>query len=140
MCDDVRQEVGDRYSIMGVWQIAAIRDFTKPVPPFTVLAHWIFPDAGTYKIGTNITSPSGKTIVNVSRDYNLTGPKNKPDGYHVVDMSKFGNVVFPETGTYVIRLTCDGIERYASNLFIVKWSAPTQPQTLTTMPSNVTKH
>ena len=50
LCDDVRNELQNKISYMGVFGRFNVMDFEKPVPPFYVASQWHFDDRGLKKI------------------------------------------------------------------------------------------
>ncbi|MEJ7616838.1 MAG: hypothetical protein WKF30_07695, partial [Pyrinomonadaceae bacterium] len=100
-CDDVRLEVGNKLSFMGVFQNIMVQQLPVSLLKFAVVQHWR--GNGTHLSEVRILSPSKEYPVVVSQ----------PTRFEVLNggtsdsVSFFVNVVFNEAGTYWIQTLVD---------------------------------
>jgi len=104
-CDDVRLEVGNRLSFMGVFQNLMVQQLPFSLIKFAVINHW--QGEGAHLSEVRILSSDRTTAVVVSQP---TRFEVAPGG--VADnISFFINVTFPTSGQYWVQTLID------SNLF-----------------------
>jgi hypothetical protein len=101
VCDDVRVEMGNKLSLMGVFESVFFGGFPSALLKFAVVNHWqgvgefetqvriLFPD----KRELAVAAPSKFTIEALGYADNITF---------------FTNVVFDRVGTYTIQTSLDG--------------------------------
>ncbi len=100
-CDDVRLEVGNKLSFMGVFQNIMVQQLPVSLLKFAVVHHWR--GSGSHLSEVRILSPNREYPVVVSQ----------PTRFEVVEgggadgVSFFVNVVFKEAGTYWIQTLVD---------------------------------
>jgi len=104
-CDDVRLEVGNKLSFMGVFQNIMVQQVPVSLIKFAVVNHW--KGQGSYLSEVRILTPDRKQPVVVSQPTRF----EIASGGFADNISFFVNVTFPTTGRYVVQTLID------SNLF-----------------------
>ncbi|HEY3037440.1 MAG TPA: hypothetical protein VGJ66_01830 [Pyrinomonadaceae bacterium] len=104
-CDDVRLEVGNKLSLMGVFQNIMVQQVPVSLIKFAVVNHWR--GEGTHLSEVRILTPDRQHPVVVSQP---TSFEITPGGF-ADNISFFVNVTFPTSGQYWVQTLVD------SNLF-----------------------
>ena len=104
-CDDVRLEVGNKLSLMGVFQNILVQQMPVSLIKFAVVNHWR--GEGTHLSEVRILTPDRQQPVVVSQP---TSFEITPGGF-ADNISFFVNVTFPAAGQYWVQTLVD------SNLF-----------------------
>lgn len=104
-CDDVRLEVGNKLSFMGVFQNIMVQQVPVSLIKFAVVNHWR--GEGTHLSEVRILTPDRQHPVVVSQP---TSFEIAPGGF-ADNISFFVNVTFPTAGQYWVQTLVD------SNLF-----------------------
>jgi hypothetical protein len=104
-CDDVRLEVGNKLSLMGVFQNIMVQQLPVSLIKFAVVNHW--QGEGEYLSEVRILTPDKKHPVVVSQPtrFEITS------GGFADNISFFVNVTFPAAGQYWVQTLVN------SNLF-----------------------
>lgn len=97
LCDDVRLEMGNKISMMGVFQNIMVEQLPVSLIKFAVVNHWR--GDGVHQTEVRIVSPDKVNIVVSSQ---LTPIELAPGGF-TDNVSFFVNVVFPTPGTYWVQ-------------------------------------
>jgi hypothetical protein len=105
LCDDVRLEVGNKLSLMGVFQNIMVQQVPVSLIKFAVVNHW--QGAGTYLSEVRILSQDRQHPVVVSQPTRF----EISQGGFADNISFFVNVTFPHAGQYWVQTLID------SNLF-----------------------
>ena len=101
LCDDVRLEMGNKISLMGVFQNIMVEILPVSLIKFAVVNHWR--GDGVYQTEVRILSPDKIAQVVASQP---TGIELAPGGF-TDNVSFFVNVVFPNAGTYWVQTLAD---------------------------------
>jgi Family of unknown function (DUF6941) len=104
-CDDVRLEVGNKLSLMGVFQNIMVQQLPISLIKFAVVNHWR--GDGSYLAEIRILTPDRKQPVVVSQPTRF----EIASGGFADNISFFVNVTFPAAGSYWVQTLID------SNLF-----------------------
>lgn len=104
-CDDVRLEVGNKLSFMGVFQSIVVQQLPVSVFKLAIVNHW--QGQGNYLSEVRILSPDRQHPVVVSQPT----PFEIAAGGYADNISFFVNLTFPVAGRYVVQTLID------SNLF-----------------------
>lgn len=104
-CDDVRLEVGNKLSFMGVFQNIMVQQVPVSLIKFAVVNHWR--GEGTHLSEVRILTPDRQHPVVVSQP---TSFQITPGGF-ADNISFFVNVTFPSVGQYWVQTLIN------SNLF-----------------------
>ena len=103
LCDDVRLEMGNKISLMGVFQNIMVEKLPVSLIKFAVVSHWR--GAGQHQAEVRILSPDQEHLVVTSQPTHL----DLGDGGFTDNVSIFVNVVFPEAGTYWIQTLANSV-------------------------------
>jgi hypothetical protein len=101
LCDDVRIEMGNKISLMGVFQNIMVEKLPVSLIKFAVVNH--MEGQGNYHTEVRILSPDKSRVVVTSQP---TQVSLTPDTY-TDNVSIFVNVVFPSAGTYWVQTLND---------------------------------
>src|SRR3979411_1193059 len=104
-CDDVRLEVGNKLSLMGVFQNIRVQQVPVSLIKFAVVNHWR--GEGTHLSEVRILTPDRQQPVVVSQPTRFEIAR----GGFADNISFFVNVTFPSAGAYIVQTLID------SNLF-----------------------
>ncbi len=105
LCDDVRLEMGNKLSLMGVFQNIMVERVPVTLIKFAVVQHWT--GTGNYMAEVRILSPDKMNVVVTSQPTQIV----LQEGGFADNVSFFVNPVFPEVGTYTVQTLVN------SNLF-----------------------
>jgi len=97
LCDDVRIEMGNKISLMGIFQNIMVEKLPVSLIKFAVINHWR--GAGSHQTEVRILSPDRSSLVVTSQP---TSVDLAPGGF-TDNVSFFVNVVFPDAGTYWVQ-------------------------------------
>src|SRR3990172_3882831 len=65
LCDDVRQELKGKVSLMGIFSRFLVTDFSQPMPPFRIFAKLGFEGEGDHQIVVELRSAEGQRIFQI---------------------------------------------------------------------------
>ncbi len=100
-CDDVRLEVGNKLSLMGVFQNIMVQQVPLSLIKFAVVNHW--QGEGEYLSEVRILTPDRKQPVVVSQPTRF----EIAQGGFADNISFFVNVTFPRAGQYWVQTLID---------------------------------
>ncbi len=107
LCDDVRQEVNGKLSLMGLFTDFNVSNYQQPLPKFTVFVRLGFHSQGRRTLKLEARSHEGDFGVG------FQGPieaNNQTDGYqqYIADVNfVFENVKIPREGLYSVDVSVD---------------------------------
>jgi hypothetical protein len=101
LCDDVRLEMGNKISLMGIFQNIMVDNLPVSLIKFAVVNHWR--GDGNHQTEVRILAPSKNNVVVTSQPTQI---QLAPGGF-TDNVSFFVNVVFPTAGTYWIQTLAD---------------------------------
>lgn len=101
MCDDVRIEMGNKISLMGIFQNIMVEKLPVSLIKFAVINHWR--GEGVHETEVRILSPDRSNLLVTSQPT----PIDLAPGGFTDNVSFFINVVFPQAGTYWVQTLCD---------------------------------
>jgi len=104
-CDDVRLEVGNKLSFMGVFRNIIVQQLPVSVLKVAIVNHW--EGQGSYLSEVRILTPDRQHPIVVSQPTRF----EIASGGFADNISFFVNVTFPTSGRYVVQTLID------SNLF-----------------------
>lgn len=103
LCDDVRQEVGGKFSLMGLFEGISAQAFPVVHPRFAVWNEWTG-GRGEFTTTVRLLAPDGKTVLGSSDSrFSLATEQQRHR-----DISLRFNTTFPSAGTYWIDILLDG--------------------------------
>lgn len=97
LCDDVRLEMGNKISLMGVFQNIMVEKLPISLIKFAVVNHWR--GEGIHQTEVRILSPDKNSLIVTSQATNI----ELASGGFTDNVSFFVNVVFQTPGTYWIQ-------------------------------------
>jgi hypothetical protein len=97
LCDDVRLEMGNKISLMGVFQNIMVEQLPVSLIKFAVVNH--MEGEGIYHTEVRILSPDKQRVVVTSQPTEVSLAPNS----YTDNVSFFVNVVFPSAGTYWVQ-------------------------------------
>lgn len=97
LCDDVRIEMGNKISLMGIFQNIMVEKLPVSLIKFAVINHW--KGSGNHQTEVRILSPDKANMVVTSQPTTI---ELAPGGF-TDNVSFFVNVVFPDAGTYWVQ-------------------------------------
>jgi hypothetical protein len=103
LCDDVRIEMGNKISLMGIFQNIMVERLPVSLIKFAVINHWR--GQGNHQTEVRILSPDKSNLVVTSQP---TSIDLAPGGF-TDNVSFFVNVVFPSAGTYWVQTLADAV-------------------------------
>lgn len=103
LCDDVRIEMGNKISMMGIFQNIMVEKMPVSLIKFAVINHW--KGQGSHQTEVRILSPDKNNLVVSSQPTVL---ELAPGGF-TDNVSFFVNVVFPDAGTYWVQTIANGV-------------------------------
>ncbi len=103
LCDDVRLEMGNKISLMGVFQNIMVEKLPVSLIKFAVVNHWR--GEGNHQTEIRILSPDKSNLVVTSQPTDL----ELATGGFTDNVSFFVNVVFPNAGTYWIQTLANSV-------------------------------
>ena len=103
LCDDVRLEMGNKISLMGVFQNIMVEKLPVSLIKFAVVNHWR--GNGNHQTEVRIISPDKTNMVVTSQPTHI---ELAPGGF-TDNVSFFVNVVFSMPGTYWVQTLADTV-------------------------------
>lgn len=103
LCDDVRLEMGNKISLMGVFQNIMVEKLPVSLIKFAVVNHWR--GNGNHQTEVRIISPDKTNMVVTSQPTHI---ELAPGGF-TDNVSFFVNVVFSTPGTYWVQTLADTV-------------------------------
>jgi len=103
LCDDVRLEMGNKISMMGVFQNIMVEKLPISLIKFAVVNHWR--GAGAHQTEVRIVAPDKNNLIVTSQPTHI---ELAPGGF-TDNVSFFVNVVFSTAGTYWVQTLADTV-------------------------------
>lgn len=103
LCDDVRIELGNKISLMGIFQNIMVEKLPVSLIKFAVINHWT--GTGNHQTEVRILTPNRSDVMVTSQP---TPIELAPGGF-TDNVSFFVNVVFPDAGTYWVQTLADAV-------------------------------
>lgn len=103
LCDDVRIEMGNKISLMGIFQNIMVEKLPVSLIKFAVINHW--QGVGNHETEVRILSPDKSNLVVTSQPTAI----ELAEGGFTDNVSFFVNVVFPNPGTYWIQTIANAV-------------------------------
>lgn len=103
LCDDVRQELGGKFSLMGLFESISAPTFPVTHPRFAIWNEWSG-GRGEFTARIRLLAPDRRTMLSESESrLSLFS-----EGQRHRDISIRLNTVFPAPGTYWLEMSLDG--------------------------------
>lgn len=103
LCDDVRLEVGNKISLMGVFQNIMVEKLPVSLIKFAIVNHWR--GEGQHQAEVRVLSPDKNSLIVTSQPTQI----ELAAGGFTDNVSFFVNVVFPAAGTYWIQTLANSV-------------------------------
>lgn len=103
LCDDVRIEMGNKISVMGIFQNIMVEQLPVSLIKFAVINHWM--GEGRHQTEVRILSPDKSNLIVTSQQT----PIDLAPGGFTDNVSFFINVVFPTAGTYWVQTLANAV-------------------------------
>ena len=101
LCDDVRIEMGNKLSMMGIFESIYLPMFPAVILRFSTVNHWI--GVGEFQTQVRVISPDGREVaVSGASMFRI-----EPQGY-ADNVTFFANVHLDRAGTYSVQTSIDG--------------------------------
>lgn len=117
ICDDVRIEMGNKLSLMGVFENIFMQSFPSTLLKFSIVNHWV--GAGQFETHVKVLAPDRKEVV-VSSPSKFTIENN---GY-ADNVTFFSNVTFDRSGSHIVQIYIDSQIAAERPLFVHHVPAP----------------
>ena len=101
LCDDVRLEMGNKLSLMGIFENVYLPQFPAMLLRFATVNHWV--GAGDYETLVRVVSPDGREVAQSSQSTFRIDPEGYAD-----NVTFFANVALERAGRYSIQTFIDG--------------------------------
>ena len=101
LCDDVRLEMGNKLSLMGIFENVFLPSFPAMILRFATVNHWI--GAGDYQTQVRVVSPEGRDVAQSA----VSNFRIEPEGY-ADNVTFFANVSLERAGRYSVQTFIDG--------------------------------
>jgi hypothetical protein len=105
LCDDVRQEMGGKFSLMGLFETISAVTFPAIHPRFAIMNEWSG-GRGEFIAKIRLLAPDRKTVISESEAKLALFNENQ----HHRDISLRFNTTFPAPGTYWIEMLLDNAQ------------------------------
>ncbi|HXG83539.1 MAG TPA: hypothetical protein VNI84_05865 [Pyrinomonadaceae bacterium] len=103
LCDDVRLEMGNKISLMGVFQNIMVETLPISLIKFAGVNHW--QGEGVHQTEVRIVSPDKNNLLVTSQPTQI----ELAAGGFTDNVSFFVNVMFPTAGTYWVQTIADTV-------------------------------
>ena len=119
VCDDVRLEMGNKLSLMGVFENVFLPSFPSVLLKFAVVNHW--EGSGNFETQVKVLNPERKEIVvSVPSTFTIEN-----QGY-ADNVTFFTNIAFDRAGPYAVQIMIDG-KPFAEKRILVHHVQPPAP-------------
>ena len=102
LCDDVRQELGSKFSLMGLFETIYAGAFPALHPRFAIVNEWIG-GKGEFVAGIRLLGPDKKQVLSESESKLVLYSETQRHR----DIAVRFNTTFPAPGTYWVELLLD---------------------------------
>ena len=110
LCDDVRFELGNKHTLVGLFDTFNVADFAQPLPPFRVFARFALDAPGSHPVGLCIMNAEHDFRVDVVGRLEARTPSEVSGRFESVFAATLASLRVPGPGRYDLRLTVDGQE------------------------------
>ena len=125
LCDDVRFELGNKHTLVGLFDTFNVADFAQPLPPFRVFARFALDAPGTHPVGLRVANAEGDFRVEVSGRLEARAPSEVSGRFESVFAATLASLRVPRPGRYEVTLSVDGHELGGCAFLAVAAARPT---------------
>ncbi len=122
VCDDVRLEMGNKLSLMGVFENVFLPSFPSILLKFAVVNHW--EGNGTFETQVKILNPERKEVVS-----SATSTFTIENQGYADNITFFTNVAFDRAGQFLVQIMIDGKPVAEKGIFVHHVAPPATPTT-----------
>jgi hypothetical protein len=116
-CDDVRIEMGNKLSLMGIFENIFFQGFPSALLKFAIVNHWV--GNGQFETHVKILAPDRKeVVVSTASKFAI-----EPNGY-ADNVTFFTNVNFERPGAHIVQIYLDGNIAVERALYVHHVPAP----------------
>src|SRR5262249_43746226 len=108
LCDDVRFEMGNKHTLVGLFDTFNVADFAQPLPPFRIFARFALDTSGSHPVGLTISNADGDFRVEVTGRLEARAPSEVSGRFESVFAATLPALRVPRPGRYEVRLSVDG--------------------------------
>ena len=108
LCDDVRFEMGNKHTLVGLFDTFNVADFAQPLPPFRIFARFALDTPGSHPVGLTISNAEGDFRVEVTGRLEARAPSEVSGRFESVFAATLSALRVPRPGRYEVRLSVDG--------------------------------
>ncbi len=117
ICDDVRIEMGNKLSLMGLFENIFFQGFPSVLLKFAIVNHWV--GNGQFETHVKILAPDRKeVVVSIPSKFSI-----ETNGY-ADNVTFFTNVSFERAGAHIIQIYIDGNIAAERTLYVHHVAAP----------------
>ena len=110
LCDDVRFELGNKHTLVGLFDTFNVADFAQPLPPFRLFARFALDAPGSHPVGLCIMNAERDFRVDVVGRLEARTPSEVSGRFESVFAATLASLRVPGPGRYDLRLVVDGQE------------------------------
>ena len=108
LCDDVRFELGNKHTLVGLFDTFNVADFAQPLPPFRVFARLALDAPGTHEVRLQIANDEGDFRVEVVGRLDARVPSEVSGRFESIFAATLAALRLPRPGRYEVRLSVGG--------------------------------
>lgn len=104
LCDDVREEMRGKFSLMGIFSQFMVSDFSKPLPRFKLFAKIGFESEGNHPFTVRLRTGEGQNIFEIRGMVNVREEDEVTSMYTANLNLTFNDLKLPRPGIYELVL------------------------------------
>ncbi|MCW5893055.1 MAG: hypothetical protein KIT14_21270 [bacterium] len=110
LCDDVRFEVGNKHTLVGLFDTFNVTDFAQPLPPFRVFARLAVDAPGTHTVVLRIQHVETDFRVEVTGRVDARQPSEVTGRFEAIFSATLPAIRLPGPGRYDVRFAIGGTD------------------------------
>ncbi len=123
LCDDVRFEVGNKHTLVGLFDTFNVADFARPLPPFRIFARIGLEQAGIHPLVVRLASAEGNFRVEMAGQLDARAPNEVSGLFEAVFTVGLNTLRLPRAGRYEVQFVVGGQE-IGGCAFLARSSTP----------------
>ena len=108
LCDDVRFELGNKHTLVGLFDTFNVGDFAQPLPAFRVFARVALDTPGSHPVTLTVTNADDDLRVEVAGRLEARAPSEVSGRFEAVFAATLTALRVPRPGRYDVRLSVGG--------------------------------
>ncbi len=105
LCDDVRTEVGNKHTLVGVFDSFNVVDYEQPLPKFHVFAKFGIEAGGTYPFRLTVSDDAGEMRSELRGEFEARERSDASGLFEGVLNLAIAGMQIPRAGRYTVRFT-----------------------------------